>query len=508
MKRLITLFILTILVVTAGFAKPKQKDLSGAIAVRGELKKGYKQTPAGTSLIIRRVVKMHKANDDNSSDIYYAVEINGIQETIPLEEMDIIKLAKPETDQEFWQQVYLKRHLYERFDNRGYKHKLRQEIDEECVDYLDKLSEIAYQDDYLTSYVQGVFAKLNAITIDENRNESLNIRLIQSPEPDAFMLPNGSMVVSTGLLCTLDSEDELAAVIACELAHFVFDHQMNNIQVAERRAQRAAFWAGVFTEVSNAALDVAYWDDNDNAYAVSLVADIGLVASLLSIPATDRLGMKYKSGQEVISDNLARELLAFKGYKPDGLASALDKISEYYKVQQRSENLTRYNSLSDLQKRIEKAGGFQSLRSRPYLKTTSDVITFNASMNFANKRYKETAQLINKNMVNELATDNDYIIFVKAQMALSNTEETNKQCLSMLDKAQELVGENQNLDIYKQRILLLMRMNKQAKAANTLKEYLTLLTQYQSQGIEGEEKSWTNKEIGWASQMLNKISRI
>lgn len=508
MKRLITLFILTILVVTAGFAKPKQKDLSGAIAVRGELKKGYKQTPAGTSLIIRRVVKMHKPNDDNSSDIYYAVEINGIQETIPLEEMDIIKLAKPETDQEFWQQVYLKRHLYERFDNRGYKHKLRQEIDEECVDYLDKLSEIAYQDDYLTSYVQGVFAKLNAITIDENRNESLNIRLIQSPEPDAFMLPNGYMVVSTGLLCTLDSEDELAAVIACELAHFVFDHQMNNIQVAERRAQRAAFWAGVFTEVSNAALDVAYWDDNDNAYAVSLVADIGLVASLLSIPATDRLGMKYKSGQEVISDNLARELLAFKGYKPDGLASALDKISEYYKVQQRSESLTRYNSLSNLQKRIEKAGGFQSLRSRPYLKTTSDVITFNASMNFANKRYKETARLINKNMVNELATDNDYIIFVKAQMALSNTEETNNQCLSMLDKAQELVGENQNLDIYKQRILLLMRMNKQAKAANTLKEYLTLLTQYQSQGIEGEEKSWTNKEIGWASQMLNKISRI
>lgn len=508
MKRLITLFILTILVVTAGFAKPKQKDLSGAIAVRGELKKGYKQAPAGTSLIIRRVVKMHKANDDNSSDIYYAVEINGIQETIPLEEMDIIKLAKPETDQEFWQQVYLKRHLYEYFNNRGYKQKLRQEINEECIDYLDKLNEIAYQDDYLTSYVQGVFAKLNTVTIDANRGENLNIRLIQSPEPDAFMLPNGSMIVSTGLLCTLDSEDELAAVIACELAHFVLDHQVNNIYVAERRAQRAAFWADVFTEVSNTALDVAYWDDNDNAYTVSLVADIGLVASLLSIPATNRLGMTYKTGQEITSDQLARELLVFKGYKADGLASALDKISEYYSMQQRSENITRYNSLSDVQKRIEKAGGFQSLRSRPYLKTTSDVITFNASMNFANKRYKETTQLINKNLVNELATDNDYIIFVKAQMALSNTEETNNQCLSMLDKAQKLIGENHNLDIYKQRILLLMRMNKQAKAANTLKEYLTLLTQYQSQGIEGEEKGWTNKEIGWASQMLNKISRI
>lgn len=55
------------------------------------------------------------------------------------------------------------------------KHKLRQEIDDECLDYLDKLDEIAYQDDYMTSYVQGVFSKLNAVTIDSNRKENLKI---------------------------------------------------------------------------------------------------------------------------------------------------------------------------------------------------------------------------------------------------------------------------------------------------------------------------------------------
>ena len=48
MKRLATLFILTILVATAGFAKPKKyKDLSGNIAVKGELTKEYRQSPAG-----------------------------------------------------------------------------------------------------------------------------------------------------------------------------------------------------------------------------------------------------------------------------------------------------------------------------------------------------------------------------------------------------------------------------------------------------------------------------
>ena len=43
-----------------------------------------------------------------------------------------------------------------------------------------------------------------------------------------------------------------------------------------------------------------------------------------------------------------------------------------------------------------------------------------------------------------------------------------------------------------------MRMNKQAQAADILKEYITLLSAYEGQGIEGTEKEWTNKEIGWA----------
>ena len=453
MKRLATLFILTILVTTAGFAKPKHKDLSGNIAIKGELTKEYQQSPAGTPVIIRRVVKMNNPGE-NSDNIYYAVEVNGIQETIPSDEMGIIAISAPETDREFWQQIYLKNHLYEYFNDRGYKHKLRQEIDEECLDYLDKLNEIAYQDDYITSYVQGIFSKLNATTIDSNRGESLNIRIIQSSEPDAFMLPNGSMVISTGLLCTLDSEDELAAVIACELGHFVLDHQVNNIYRAERRAKRAAFWADVFATTASAALDVAYWDDNEDAYAVSLVADIGAIASLLSIPATDRLGMKYKTSQEISSDRLARQLLAFKGYNPDGIASALGKIIGYYNLHQRNKDIPR------------------------------------------------------KNIDNRLATDNDYIILVKAEMALSNTEEVNNRCLAMLDKAQEMAGTSPNLDIYKQKILLLMRMNKQAQATDILKEYIILLSAYEGQGIEGTEKEWTNKEIGWANQMLDRISRI
>ena len=186
MKRLITFVILAVLLSTAGFAA-RQKDLSGPIAIKGELQQQYENFPAGTPVVIRKVVN--------------------IQFAVPSSALKTIKLSPPETNQEFWQQTYLKQHLYEYFGERGYNSKLRKEVDEECRDYLYKLEEIGYEDDFITSYVQNIFAKLTATGIDPNRSERLNVRVIQSPEPDAYMLPNGTMLISTGLLCTLDSED-------------------------------------------------------------------------------------------------------------------------------------------------------------------------------------------------------------------------------------------------------------------------------------------------------------
>lgn len=381
-------------------------------------------------------------------------------------------------------------------------------MDEECRDYLYKLEEIGYDDDFTTSYVQNIFAKLTATGIDPNRNERLNVRVIQSPEPDAYMLPNGTMLISTGLLCTLDSEDELAAVIASEMAHFVLDHQINNIYRAERRAKRAAFWGTVLAVTAEVALDVAYWDDDNTALGVSAVASIGSIAALLNVNVINRLGMKYKNNQEYAADRIARELLAFKGMNPDGLSSALAKIIGFYNIQNRGDNLLRYGSIDNLRKRIDKSGEAESQSSRPYLRTMSDVVTFNAAMNMADQRYDDAIRLVQKNINNNLVSDHDYIILVKSQMALYNTEEVNEECATLLWKARELAGDNPNLDIYKQEILLLMRMNKQAKAASTLKEYLGLLSRYQKQGVQAEDEEWANKEINWANQLLNKISRL
>ncbi|WP_044264623.1 M48 family metallopeptidase [Bacteroides timonensis] len=506
MKRLITFIFLAVLLSTAGFAA-KQKDLSGPIAIKGEFKEKYEDYPAGTPVVIRRVVKM-RSKELGGSDIFYAADINGVQIAMPAADIKKVAFLSPGTNQEFWQQIYLKQHLYEYFGEQGYHTKLRREVNEECLDYLYKLEDIGYNDDFITSYVQSIFAKLSVTGLDPNRNEQLNIRVIQSPEPDAYMLPNGIMLISTGLLCTLDSEDELAAIIANEMAHFVLDHQINNIYRAERRAKRAAFWGTVLAVTAEVALDIAYWDDDDTALGVSAVASVGSIAALLNVSVVNRLGMKYKDKQEHAADRVARELLKFKGMNPDGLPSALSKVIGYYHTQQRSNDLLRYGSIDNLKKRIDKTGKAENQSSRSYLKATSDIVTFNAAMNMADQQYIEAMRLVGKNIKNNLATDYDYVILVKSKMALYNTEEVNKECVDLIWKAKELAGDSPNLDICKQEILLLMRMNKQAEAANNLKEYLTLLSRYQKQGIQEEDGEWTSQEINWANQLLDKISRL
>ena len=55
------------------------------------------------------------------------------------------------------------------------------------------------------------------------------IRVIQSPEVNAFALPGGYFYVNTGLILAADSEAELAGVMAHEIAHVAARHATHNL---------------------------------------------------------------------------------------------------------------------------------------------------------------------------------------------------------------------------------------------------------------------------------------
>ena len=148
MKRLTILFMLFLTSCILYAKDRKGNDLSGPIALKGELTEKYQNYTKGTPVVIRGVRKM-RISPDETAGITYAVEIDGLQYPVGAEEAGKIIRLKPATVLEYWQGVYLSQGMYDYYNRKGYRYKMRQELDEECLDYLDKLNEIAYKDAYI-----------------------------------------------------------------------------------------------------------------------------------------------------------------------------------------------------------------------------------------------------------------------------------------------------------------------------------------------------------------------
>lgn len=503
----IRIFIISIATLITIGLHAQPKNLTGVLAIDGTLTQSYENIEANTPVTVRGVFYLKHNNQSPENHYVIALDINCKQIPLPTYLSKYIEF-NPKTENEFWQSVCIKHGIYEYFHQKGYQYKMRKELDKESLDYLDKLSKIEYNDAYISEYVESIFAKTNVFKIFPNRPEKLNIRVIQSPDPDAYMLPNGSMLISTGLLGVLDSEEELLAIISNETAHYLLDHQLYNVVKAEKRAKRAIFWSNALADVADVASDVAWRNDNPKAWGVSLAASIGSAIALVNAQTVNRLGMFYSPSQEYDADRIAKKFLKLKGMNPDALSSALTKIHRFYMGENRYNGLTRYGSCNELNKRIESLGKGENLVSHSYLKATSDVVTFNAAMYQSAKNYELAKRFTSKNITNNLASSHDYVILTKAKMAQENTEESNNECLELLQKAKELSSPT-NIDLHKQEILLLLRMKKQVRANELLKEYQAMLAQYKKQtDISPKDIEWISEEEGWAENMISKINLL
>lgn len=423
----------------------------------------------------------------------------------------------------FWSVIFQQYDMPEYYQRKGYNHRLRGVINKRCKIYLEEISRIAYGDPYVQDYVQGIFTRVTPTKLNPNLPLNLNIRIFQFPEPDVFILPNGTLLISTGMLCTLDSEEELEAILANEMAHYVLDHSIYNVHRTEQRIKRAATWGTVLSvvgfvadAVSVATIDDSYHHKNhvsDFAALVSVGATIGSVASIatadaaINSQAVNHLGLTYKRNQEKTADQIVKQYLTYNNMNPDALASALTKIRRYYIAEGKTSDLPRFESCKALQKRIKAIGesNAEFPQNHFYRKSVSAVATFNATMYLNDRQYKQAEKLVQKNIDQYLASANDYVILVKARMAQENSPESNEACMLLLDKARKMSA-NTNLDINKQEILLLLRMKKQTRAADALQQYMEMLRDYAQQDkLVDDERRWIEEETRWAEKTLDQI---
>lgn len=502
MKR--SILLLAFLLIECGFLFAQSRPLSPTVNIKGIFKKEYQGIKKGTPFVLQRVVKLKKAPEQGVSRTQAVLIADGIQFGLPMNMIDMIQF-QPDDKNSFWQSKQLSNDLISYYEKKGYQEAMRKEQAQEANDYLKELeqSKLFYEDAAVEDYLQCLLLSIAPEQMAVNREGMPQVRILKSPSPDMLMLANNCLLVSTGMLTTLDTEEELYAVLSREVAHYVLDHAIITVNKNIARARRAEFWGAVMDGVVAATEEYLY--ERYDYYVPGLIfATNDVVQALVNDNIMNRMGLDYSDKQEKEADDVAINFMNLMGKKKEALVSALAKINAYYQREKDTEALSRYGIYASLPERVERMGKVSDLEEdRNYLKKTSGVVSFEAAMLDYNKNYKASRLMAMKNIDHGMACSDDYLMVARSIMKLSNTLEANKECLSYLNKADE-VSKVTNLNICKMKILLLLRENKQMEAVGLLHQYQSLLDAMFQQPHTEEDSRWIAAEHTWAEKLLDR----
>lgn len=500
MKR--SILLLAFILIGCGFLFAQSRQLSPVVNIKGVFKKEYQGIKKGTPFVLQRVVKLKKAPEQGVSRTQAVLIADGVQFGLPMNLFDMVEL-QPDDKNTFWQSKQLSNDLISYYEKKGYQEAMRKEQSQEADEYLRELekSNLFYEDAAVEDYLQCLLLSIIPEQMAVNREGVPQIRVLKSPSPDMLMLGNHCLLVSTGMLTTLDTEEELYAVLAREVAHYVLDHAIITVNKNIARARWAEFWGAVVNEVVAATEEYLY--ERYDYYVPGLIFTTNdVVQALVNENIMNRMGLDYSEKQEEEADEVVGKFMDLMGKNRGALVSALTKINAYYERERDVEALSKYGIYGSLAKRLEKMGKAPMMEEdRNYLKKVSGVVSFEAAMQDYNKDYKESRRIAMKNIDNGMACSDDYLMVARSIMKLSNTQEANKECVAYLDKADEVLKVT-NLNICKMRILLLLRENKQMDAVGLLHQYQSLLDAMFQQPHTEEDAQWIAAEHTWAEKLL------
>jgi predicted Zn-dependent protease len=148
--------------------------------------------------------------------------------------------------------------------------------------------------------------------------------LIRGDTPNAVSTPGGFVFITTGMLFLVESEDELASVLAHEIAHISLHHAEEAIQTANRLD---VFGGAIFKTASQVADFAAEKSGLEN---IKLVNDLKILKVFKVFDAvTDLvLNIGFNQPQEMAADREAMKILKAAGYQQGALGTILSKLTD------------------------------------------------------------------------------------------------------------------------------------------------------------------------------------
>lgn len=416
---------------------------------------------------------------------------------------------------DFWQNQCIHREVYESLFKNGPQYGLRQDLEIEILNYLEKMenNNLFFEDNYLENYLYSLVYKIYPGTINDGRPGIINVKIELDPSPNAYICPNGTMIISTGLLSTINSEQELIGVISHEVSHFVLDHSIININKAIKRQKSAEFWAGFATVLAAAAEG---YTASQNQYYVpgALTYSTAVLSFTIASQVSERLGLKYSRDQETEADICAIELMKFINVDSTSLSSALTKIKSYCILKGDYLALSGEGTHPNIDDRIKRIGNPKTFFSSTYDKMISFVNSQNAIYEFNSKHFKACQNLIDRNIAAGVPTEDDYILKAMTNLCLYDNVEKNTEALELINKAKSL-NIAPTINLYKQEGLILTRLKKNQEAvkafetyANSIKQEYLNLEQIKNEYSWAASKIYLDSQTEWTSKMIYKVKNL
>jgi hypothetical protein len=386
-----------------------------------------------------------------SGVVLRAIE-KGTGETIEINSRDLKNVEfMPKDLNQVWQSELLKAKTYEKL-LRGFQYDLRNAMEEEMRNYLGGLEQGGrfYIDSYLETRLYGILRRIYPVRPDDGRPGIMSLRIITDLSPDAWVGPDGTMIITTGMITAVNSEDELMALMAQEVAHFALDHYMNNY---------------------------------DSLVANVTEPDLSLV-------------IKYNPVQEKQADGCAVSVLKILDKNPAALGSVLRKVRRYGEMTGDYYMTTANGAFPLAASRAATFSDTDTFFSADYEKMISPIISYTAYDAYNQSQYPLCRWLLDRNMQSGEATAEDYILMSQTLLLLSDTEEKDREALAMVRRV-IVPGTAVPAEAYKQEALVLMRMDRNEEAAASLDRYAV--------SLEENYKKYSSMSGDW-SQRLSYIT--
>lgn len=166
-----------------------------------------------------------------------------------------------------------------------------------------------YQDQAVQDFLDEVCARLVNNSEANETDWPFECHLLADEETmNAFALPGGQLFMTAALFNHLETEGQVAGVMAHEIGHVVARHAAE--QMAEQQLAQG---------LSGAAVIAAYDPENPNS---------GLTAGQMSALISNLVTLKYGRDDELQSDRLGVRFMANAGYDPRAMVRVMELLAE------------------------------------------------------------------------------------------------------------------------------------------------------------------------------------